>query len=231
MLDFTTDLETMTEDLVILGKSNYALSILLDILKLKEYQGTVHVVTNLPEDQNSSADFPYEITGLNLREYSHQELKKKEYYRYLLGSIGKGRQQIYHFFKDKFGIDFPDYEILHHPNSVIASSVEIGTGSHIGPLSVISPYAVIGNACVVNRNASVGHHTILEDFACINPGANIAGICHLGKNVMIGAGATVIDQVKIGENTIIGAGSVVTKNIPANVIAYGSPARVIREIE
>ena len=40
----------------------------------------------------------------------------------------------------------------------------------------------------------------------------------------------IVPGVTIGENTVIGAGSVVTKNIPANVVAYGNPCKVIREI-
>jgi galactoside O-acetyltransferase len=42
-------------------------------------------------------------------------------------------------------------------------------------------------------------------------------------------GTNILHQVKIGKNSIIGAGSVVTKDIPDNVVAYGSPCRVIRE--
>jgi acetyltransferase-like isoleucine patch superfamily enzyme len=48
--------------------------------------------------------------------------------------------------------------------------------------------------------------------------------------VTIGAGATVVDQITIGAGSIIGAGSLVTRDIPAGVIAYGNPAKVIREI-
>ena len=40
----------------------------------------------------------------------------------------------------------------------------------------------------------------------------------------------ILPGVSIGENTVIGAGSVVTKNIPANCIAYGNPCKVVREI-
>ncbi|MBR2844621.1 MAG: sugar O-acetyltransferase [Solobacterium sp.] len=53
---------------------------------------------------------------------------------------------------------------------------------------------------------------------------------HIGKNVWLGAGVIVLAGVAIGDNSVIGAGSVVTKDIPANCIALGTPARVIREI-
>lgn len=52
----------------------------------------------------------------------------------------------------------------------------------------------------------------------------------IGDNVWIGGGAIVLPGVTIGDNSVIGAGSVVTKDIPANVIAVGNPARVVRSL-
>ena len=53
---------------------------------------------------------------------------------------------------------------------------------------------------------------------------------HIGKNVWIGSNSTILSGVTIGDNAVIGAGSVVTKDIPENMIAVGSPAKVIRSI-
>jgi acetyltransferase-like isoleucine patch superfamily enzyme len=50
------------------------------------------------------------------------------------------------------------------------------------------------------------------------------------KGASIGSGATILAKVTIGENAIVGAGSVVTKNVPANTIVAGNPARVLRTI-
>ncbi|NEG69193.1 sugar O-acetyltransferase [Bifidobacterium choloepi] len=52
----------------------------------------------------------------------------------------------------------------------------------------------------------------------------------IGDNVWLGGGVIVCPGVTIGENSVIGAGSVVTKDIPANVVAVGNPARVLRHI-
>lgn len=52
----------------------------------------------------------------------------------------------------------------------------------------------------------------------------------LGNNVWLGAGVIVLPGVTIGDNTIVAAGGVVTHDLPANVIAVGSPARILREI-
>ena len=53
---------------------------------------------------------------------------------------------------------------------------------------------------------------------------------HIGRNCWIGAGAVIMPGVTIGDNSVIGADSVVTKDIPPNVVAYGNPCRVAREI-
>lgn len=53
---------------------------------------------------------------------------------------------------------------------------------------------------------------------------------HIGNRVWLGAGVMVMPGVTIGDNCVIGAGSIVTKDIPANSLAYGSPCKVIREI-
>lgn len=52
----------------------------------------------------------------------------------------------------------------------------------------------------------------------------------IGNNVWIASGAIILGGVNIGDNSVIGAGSIVTKDIPANVLAYGSPCKVIRKI-
>ena len=53
---------------------------------------------------------------------------------------------------------------------------------------------------------------------------------HIGNNVWIGANTVIVPGVSIGNNSVIGAGSVVTRNIPDNVIAFGNPCNVVREI-
>ncbi|MET0871100.1 MAG: DapH/DapD/GlmU-related protein, partial [Paeniglutamicibacter terrestris] len=52
----------------------------------------------------------------------------------------------------------------------------------------------------------------------------------IGENVWIGGGATILPGVSIGENSVIGAGSVVTRDVPANVVAVGNPARVMKKL-
>lgn len=61
-------------------------------------------------------------------------------------------------------------------------------------------------------------------------GAQYSFPIHIGRNVWIGANVTVMPGVTIGDNTVIGANSLVTKDIPANVVAFGTPCTVVRDI-
>lgn len=53
---------------------------------------------------------------------------------------------------------------------------------------------------------------------------------HIGKNAWIGAGATILPGVTIGDNAVVGAASVVTRDVPADTIAVGNPAKIIKQI-
>ena len=103
------------------------------------------------------------------------------------------------------------------------------TATSLNVLEVDLLNTTIGNFASINRHVSIGHHTTIGDYCSINPGTNIAGNVTIGEGTTIGMGVNIIDGIKIGKNTIVGAGSVVTKDIPDNVIAYGSPCKVIRD--
>lgn len=69
------------------------------------------------------------------------------------------------------------------------------------------------------------------DFERRNKGLEFAKPIKVGNNVWIGGNVTVLPGVTIGDNSVIGAGSVVTKDVPANTIAYGNPCRAVKSIE
>lgn len=116
-----------------------------------------------------------------------------------------------------------------HRGEDISKMSTLGVGILINSKVSIAAHTTIGNFVSINRHVSIGHHTVINDYCSINPGTNIAGNVTIGEGTMIGMGTNVLDKIKIGKNTIIGAGSVVTKDIPDNVVAYGSPCKIIRE--
>ena len=215
----------------ILGQSNYAVAIILDSLAASETDFfNVDIIANVSPKENNSLHASYTVSGVSTREIPHHVWQSSLYDGYFVGSIGKSRLIMVDFFNKNFNIKPQQYASLIHPSSVCAQTFVHGVGLHISPLSVVAPYASFGDFVVINRNVSVGHHTVLGNFVTLNPGVNVAGCCNIGSNVTIGAGATILDSVTIGASSIIGAGSVVTKNIPENVVAYGAPAKIIRNV-
>jgi sugar O-acyltransferase (sialic acid O-acetyltransferase NeuD family) len=118
-----------------------------------------------------------------------------------------------------------------HPSAVVAGGVEIGSGNFVGPRAVLNPDARVGNHVIVNTGAIVEHDCVLEDGSAVGPGAILGGRVHLEQASFISAGTTVTSRVRIGRETVVGAGAVVTRDLPANVVAWGVPARVIQHIE
>ena len=103
-------------------------------------------------------------------------------------------------------------------------------------------YANFHLTCVDDTHIYVGDHTMIGPNCTlctaahpISPKLREGGYQYnlpvrIGKNCWLGANVTVLPGVTIGDNTVIGAGSVVTKDLPANVVAVGVPAKVMREI-
>lgn len=115
-----------------------------------------------------------------------------------------------------------------HPTAFVAADAVVGTGSQVLANAAVAAEAKIGAACILNTSCSVDHECILGDGVHIAPGAVLAGNVEVGDRSFVGPGAVVISGTKIGADSIIGAGSVVVRDIPANVVAFGNPARIIR---
>lgn len=89
---------------------------------------------------------------------------------------------------------------------------------------------VIGEDCQLGPNVQLLTPTHPIDPQPRRDKLEAAQPITLGDNVWLGGGVIVCPGVTIGDNSVIGAGSVVTRDIPANVVAVGNPARVLREI-
>ncbi len=88
-----------------------------------------------------------------------------------------------------------------------------------GGLQLAHPYATILNAQSIGKNVYVNHLVTLGEKEGKKP--------TIGNNVQLHAGCIVIGGVTIGDNALIGAGAVVVKDVPANAIAVGNPARIL----
>jgi acetyltransferase-like isoleucine patch superfamily enzyme len=127
---------------------------------------------------------------------------------------------------------------------------EIGQNTKVGAFVEIQKNAKIGNNCKISSHTFICEGVTLEDDVFIGhavtfindtyPRATVPGGTLQTENdwkvsptivkrgASIGSGATILCDVTVGENAIVGAGSVVTKDVPANAIVAGNPARVLR---
>ncbi|HZR25951.1 MAG TPA: acetyltransferase [Vicinamibacterales bacterium] len=122
------------------------------------------------------------------------------------------------------------YEILTviHRSAIVAPGCTLGDGVVVMAQAAVNVDTRIGDNVVLNTGCTVDHDCAIGAHAHIAPGANLAGGVVIGEQTLIGIGSAVIPGVAIGPRTIVGAGSVVTKDIGADCVVAGVPARVIR---
>ena len=211
----------METDIVILGKGDAIIGMILDNLHSNGIFGNITIYNNISLPILKEINHP--DFNLNIR----QEIDIKQFKKYVLGVYDpKHKMKII----EKLNPEMDKFQSILFNDLVISKTSTIGIGCLIDANISIAAHTKIGDFVSINRNVSIGHHTIIEDYVSINPGCNIAGNVMIGKGTTIGMGTNVLNTVEIGENTIIGAGSNVTRNIPSNVIAYGNPCKIIKNL-
>jgi acetyltransferase-like isoleucine patch superfamily enzyme len=130
---------------------------------------------------------------------------------------------------------------------------EVGDETKIGAFVEIQKNATVGKRCKISSHTFICEGVIIEDNVFIGHGVMFINDSYpratvgagnlqteadwkvertvVRKGASIGSGATILSNLTIGEDAIVGAGSVVTKNVPANSIVAGNPAKVLRYIE
>lgn len=124
-------------------------------------------------------------------------------------------------------------------NSKIGAFVEIQKRAKIGRNCKISSHTFICEGVTIEDDVFVGHNvTFINDKY---PSATTAGgqmqsendwVCvptFIKRGASIGSSATILCGITIGENAIVGSGSMVTKDVPANTIVAGNPARMLKK--
>ncbi|MFZ0645468.1 MAG: acyltransferase [Candidatus Acidiferrales bacterium] len=128
----------------------------------------------------------------------------------------------------------------------------VGDGTKIGAFVEIQKNATVGNYCKISSHTFICEGVTIEDGVFLGHSVTFINDSYpraiaadgqlqteadwkvektvVKKGASIGSGSTILANVTIGENAIVGAGSVVTKDVPANAIVAGNPAKLLRYV-
>jgi acetyltransferase-like isoleucine patch superfamily enzyme len=123
----------------------------------------------------------------------------------------------------------------------VGAFVEIQKNASIGKRCKISSHTFICEGVVIEDNVFIGHAVTFINDSYPRATTTEGGLqteadwkverTVIKKGASIGSGSTILSKTTVGENAIVGAGSVVTRDVPANSIVAGNPAKILRYIE
>ncbi len=210
-------------NVVIIGSSGHA-KVVIDTIERECKYTIIGLIDSVK--QVGDASFGYKVLGV---EADLPTLVKS--YDLDGGFIAIGDNWKRYLVMAKIKALLPTFQFIStiHPSAQIARSVTIGKGSILMAGAIVNSDSKVGNFCIVNTKASLDHDSIMEDFSSLAPNATTGGNVSIGAFSAVSLGANIIHGRSIGKHTVIGAGAVVLDDIPEFCVAYGVPAKVIRE--
>src|SRR5213594_554274 len=169
------------------------------------------------------------------KEPRHMDSGKKDgFCRSIAGDVKLGEDVKIYNFVNLYGCEIGD-------RTKIGAFVEIQKGAKVGADCKISSHTFICEGVTLEDGVFVGHHVVFINDRhprATNRNGELQTEADwtvqptlIKKGASIGSGSVILCDVTIGENAMIGAGSVVTRDVPANAVVVGNPARIIRYCE
>lgn len=112
-----------------------------------------------------------------------------------------------------------------HPSAIVSAHASIRPGCQVLAGAIVNPRAVVGENTIVNTGAIVEHDCRIGSHAHVSVGAKLAGRVAIGEAAHIGIGAVVLQCRSVGSRAIVGAGAVVVRDVAADSLVVGIPAR------
>jgi sugar O-acyltransferase (sialic acid O-acetyltransferase NeuD family) len=118
---------------------------------------------------------------------------------------------------------------VRHPDSVVSAHATLEPSAQVLAGAVVQPGARVGGGAIVNTRAVVEHDCVVSAFSHVAPGAVMCGNVCVGEQAHVGAGAVVRQGLRIGDRAIVAAGAAVVRDVPADTIVAGVPARAMEQ--
>lgn len=212
----------MKEKIILVGTGQHFNVVLYNLREQDKYEVACAIDGN-PENRGKT------INGVYIDEiYEDLDALKEKYntnkFFISFGSM-KYRREVYNSFVAN---GWEAVNII-HPNAVVAPDAKLGKGILIECGCLITPNPTIGDNVVVNTGSQVNHDNIIEDHVYIASGVVLSGGVRIKSNTLLDDGVIVTLGRTVGSDCIIGAGAVITKDTSDKIVAYGNPAKEIRE--
>jgi sugar O-acyltransferase (sialic acid O-acetyltransferase NeuD family) len=126
---------------------------------------------------------------------------------------------------ERLGLDDERYATIVHPTTTVGTTCRVGAGTVLLAHVDLTADVVIGRHVAVMPQVVITHDVVVDDYATIASGVRLGGSCHVGEAAYIGSGACLREGLTVGARAMVGMGAVVTRDVPAERLWFGSPAR------
>lgn len=116
-----------------------------------------------------------------------------------------------------------------HPSAVVSAAAVIGADTAVMAGAVVNAGAVIGSHVVINTGTTIDHECQIGENVFIGPGAHLAGRVVIEDDAIIGIGAAIKENIHVGRGAFVGGGAFVNRDVRAQAVVVGVPARFLRE--
>jgi sugar O-acyltransferase (sialic acid O-acetyltransferase NeuD family) len=213
----------MKKNIVIFGGGSHCLCI-LDVIETSKEFNIVGIIDSL-------AIIGSEISGYKVIGRQNQLSELVDEYSIEGGVVAIGDNYLRSLLVQEVLLQLPNFNFVNiiHPSAVISRKAKLGVGNVIMPGVIVNVGAIIKNHCIINTGSQLEHFSIMEDYSSLSAGVITGGYAVFKEFSAIALGVTVFDRITVGFNTVVGSGSLITKDLPDNVLAFGVPARIVRE--
>lgn len=126
---------------------------------------------------------------------------------------------------DRLGFTDDRFATLVHPAAVVGTSCSIGAGTVLLAHVTLTTDVTVGRHVAAMPQVVLPHDSVVGDFATLASGVRVGGGCEIGAGAYMGSGSSLREGLRVGSRAMVGMGALVTRDVPAERLWRGFPAR------